>query len=267
MEGQKTGPGWYRPGADAGLSVAEVCAEMARSPAVLLGETHDRAEIHRWQLHVAAGLLAHRPIVMGFEMFPARLNPVLAEWVAGGLSEEAFLDKAEWGTVWGFPAELYLPLFRFCRETGTPMLGLNCRRDLVREVGKGGWDSVPDADREGLTPARPSPEPYRRYIYDLTGGGPPNQKADGPMAPDFDRFVRAQEVWDRAFATRLTMAIRPGGPLLIGIIGRGHLMFGGGVPWQMRDLGVEGTCVAVTEPASGPTVPAGAAEFTYRLPG
>lgn len=258
---------WYRPGAKQPVPPSTVYAEMAKTPVVLLGETHDRADIHRWQLHVAAGLLAHRPLVMGFEMFPARLDPVLAEYVAGALSEDAFLDKAEWGTVWGFPAELYLPLFRFCRETGTPMLGLNCRRGLVGEVGRGGWDAVPMAEREGLTPARASPEPYRRYIFGLTGGGPPGRSASGPMDAQFDGFVRAQEVWDRAFATRLAAAVRPEGPLLIGIIGQGHLMYGGGVPWQLHDLGVDDCCVAVTDQVGDRALPGGAADFVYRLPG
>jgi len=263
-------PYWYRPGKEPGkenaLTPASVYAEMARSAVVLLGETHDRAGIHRWQLHVAAGLLAHRPLVMGFEMFPARLDHVLSDYVAGRLDEATFLDKAEWGTVWGFPAELYLPIFRFCRETGTPMLGLNCRRGLVSEVGKGGWDNVPEADREGLTPARPSPEAYRRFIFDLTGGVRPGRKAMDAMDTSFDAFIRAQEVWDCAFATRLAAAVRPEGPLLVGIIGQGHLKYGGGVPWQLRDFGVDNACVAVTDQISDPIQPEGSADFVYRLP-
>ncbi|HDR29423.1 ChaN family lipoprotein, partial [Rhodovulum sp.] len=158
---------WLLPATGARLSHAAALAWLARADAVLLGERHDRAADHRWQLHVAAGLAAHRPIAMGFEMFPARLDPVLADWVAGGLSEEDFLARAKWSTVWGFPAALYLPLFRFCREMGVAMVGLNCRRDLVRAVGAGGWDAVPVEAREGLTPARPSPPAYRRFIYDL----------------------------------------------------------------------------------------------------
>ncbi|MEH0069108.1 ChaN family lipoprotein [Pannonibacter sp. Pt2-lr] len=125
-----------------------------------MGEQHDKAAQHRWQLHVAAGLLALRPgIVMGFEMFPARLDPVLARWVAGELSEAEFLEQAEWGTVWGFPAELYLPLFRFCRQFAIPMHGLNCRRALVSEVGKEGWEAIAEENRDGLTPPCPLRQP------------------------------------------------------------------------------------------------------------
>ncbi|QRY70697.1 ChaN family lipoprotein (plasmid) [Ensifer sp. PDNC004] len=49
---------------------------MAGKSAVLLGENHDRYDIHRWQLHVLAGLHAQRTdVVVGFEMFPRRVRP------------------------------------------------------------------------------------------------------------------------------------------------------------------------------------------------
>ncbi|GAA0311082.1 ChaN family lipoprotein [Rhodovulum strictum] len=258
---------WLLPASGARLGHAGALAWLAGADAVLLGERHDRAADHRWQVHVAAGLAAHRPIVMGFEMFPARLDPVLADWVGGGLSEGDFLARADWSTVWGFPAELYLPLFRFCREMGVAMVGLNCRRDLVREVGAGGWESVPDDAREGLTPARPSPPAYRRFIYDLTGGARPGRVATSPEDPAFDRFVRAQEVWDRAFATRIHAAAgRPGAPLVVGIIGLGHLLWGGGVPWQLADLGLRDVRVAIPSAPDDPPPEVGMADAICTLP-
>ena len=257
--------GHWTDGAGAPLPAPALFAGLAGMQAVLLGERHDRADHHRWQLHVAAGLAAHRPLVMGFEMFPARLDPVLAEWVAGGLSEEDFLTRAEWGTVWGHPAELYMPIFRFCRDMAVPMVGLNVARDLVRAVGAGGWDSVPEAQREGLTAPKPSPMPYRRFIFGLTGGGRPDRKATSPEDPAFDRFVRAQEVWDRAFATRIARAAaRPGNPLVVGIIGMGHLQHGGGVPWQLADLGLNRVRALI--PADAGDLPGpGAADAVFHL--
>lgn len=246
---------------------AALMADLARADVVLLGERHDRPAHHRWQMHVAAGLAAHREIVMGFEMFPARLDPVLAEWVAGDMSEAEFHDRAEWKTVWGFPIEIYMPIFRFCRDMGVAMVGLNCRRDLVREVGAGGWEAVPEDAREGLTPARPSSPAYRRFIFELTGGGTPARKSASPGDPAFDRFVRAQEVWDRSFATRIHQASQGAGkPLVIGVIGMGHLQWGGGVPWQLGDFGLNDSRVLIPQSADEPVLAAGAADAVFRLP-
>jgi len=236
---------WLLPDTGTTLPHPALMERAARAPVVLLGESHDRADNHRWQMHTAAGLLAHHDhIAMGFEMFPARLNPVLADWVAGRLEEAAFLERAEWGTVWGFPAELYLPLFHFCRDHGVEMLGLNCRRDLVREVGASGWEAVPEGAREGLTPACPATPEYRRYLFDITGGPRPARAAKTPEDPTFDRFVRAQQVWDRAFACRIAeVRARTDPPLVVGIIGRGHLEYRGGTPAQLADLGINDAMV------------------------
>ncbi|WP_163849271.1 ChaN family lipoprotein [Pseudooceanicola aestuarii] len=258
---------WYSPATGAPLSHVGALDILAQAPIVLLGEQHDIAAIHRWQLHVAAGLLARRPLVLGFEMFPARLDPVLAEWVDGRLDEDTFLARAEWNKVWGFPAELYLPLFRFCRETGTAMVGLNCRRDLVREVGRDGWAAIPEDAREGLTPAAPSPRAYRDDLFRMVAGSGAARGAVDGRDPAFDRFVRAQEVWDRAFATRLATATdHPGAPQVVGIIGQGHLHWGGGVSHQLASLGHPGSCVAVPRPRSAASLPAGAADLVALLP-
>ncbi|GEM_PF-207507 len=55
----------------------------------------------------------------------------------------------------------------------------------------------------------------------------------------FQRFVKAQSTWDRAFAAALAQAAaqQDNGPV-IGIIGSGHLDFGHGVAHQLADLGV-----------------------------
>lgn len=234
---------WVNPNDGETLKHAALMARMAKQRVVLLGETHDRYDIHRWQLHVAAGIMAHRDdIALGFEMFPRRVQPILDEWVAGHLDADAFLEKVEWKKVWGFDAELYLPLFNFCREFRLPMYALNCNRPLVTEVGKLGWDGIVEADRDGLSPSKPATPEYRQYLFDImqSVGRGPAVGATSPQAPSFDRFVRAQQTWDRAFACNIVTALNvQNPPLIIGIIGRGHLEYGHGTPFQLADLGVD----------------------------
>ena len=231
------------------LNHQHLMGDLSRKQAVLLGETHDRYDIHRWQLHVVAALHALRQnIVVGFEMFPRRVQPVLDRWVAGEFSSEAFLQEVEWNSVWGFPAELYMSIFHFCREFRVPMKTLNCRRSLVTEVGKLGWAAIPEADRDGLTPAAPASAAHRRHLFALTGGQRPGREAPDAMAPEFDRFVRAQQTWDRAFACNIAAALQDDGDcLVIGIIGRGHLEFGHGTPFQLADLGITDVAVLLPE--------------------
>jgi uncharacterized iron-regulated protein len=232
---------WLDPDTGDLLDHPKLMQEVSQSNVLLLGETHDRYDIHRWQLHVCAAVHAYRNnIAVGFEMFPRRLQPVLDDWVAGRLNQNAFLETVEWSKVWGFAPELYLPIFHFCREFGVPMLALNCYRELVTRVGKEGWDAIPVDKRDGLTPAAGATPAYRQYLFDITGGGSPSRKVQSADAPEFDRFVRAQQTWDRAFACNIANALKAENPpLVIGIIGRGHLEYGHGTPFQLQDLGID----------------------------
>ena len=231
---------WVDPTSGNERDGRELLAKMSHKKVVLLGESHTTAEIHRWQLHVATQLHFLRPnIALGFEMFPRRLQAVLDQWVNGEFSTEEFLVKCEWQTVWGYDAALYLPLFHFCRQQGVKMLALNCYRPLVTRVGKEGWDAIPEEERDGLTPSAEATQAYRAYLFGLGLNRSPNG-AIAAMDPALDRFVRAQQTWDRAFACNIAnwLADHPAS-LVVGIIGRGHLEYGHGTPYQLRDLGIE----------------------------
>lgn len=258
---------WLDPSSGTEITHADLMRRMRGKEAVLLGETHDRYDIHRWQLHVLAGLHALDPnVVVGFEMFPRRVQGALDRWVAGELSVDEFLKESDWDTVWRFDPALYLPIFHFCRQFRVPMKALNCRRELVTEVGKQGWSAIAEADRDGVTPAKPATPAYREYLFAVTGGVRPDRAAQSAADVAFDRFVRAQQTWDRAFACGIAAARAVANPpLVVGIIGRGHLEYYGGTPFQLADLGL--TDVAVLLPSDGDFEPeqTGIADAVFRL--
>ncbi|MCY1462678.1 hypothetical protein D9M71_804780 [compost metagenome] len=79
--------------------------------------------------------------------------------------------------------------------------------------------------------------------------------------------MRAQQTWDRAFACNIAEAHGDGGPLVVGIIGRGHLEYGHGTPYQLADLGL--TEVEVLLPSDTPQVTPAQRDIAaaiYRLP-
>jgi uncharacterized iron-regulated protein len=237
------------------LAPRRLFSELQERAVVLLGESHINPEHHRWQLQVAAALHAQSAdLALGFEAFPRRVQPVLDRWVQGALDEQAFLDEVGWDQVWGYDAELYLPLFHFARQNRVPMLALNVDRELVARVGREGWESVPDDEREGLATPAPAEASYRQRLAEVylakqrqihaqssvssehgaeTGGA----TIAGVLSdPGFQRFVEAQLTWDRAMAEALAGA---DAELVVAVIGQGHLAYGEGVASQLRDLGVE----------------------------
>ena len=220
--------------------------EAAQRQVVLLGEQHDSAEDHTWQLQTLAALqLLHPRLVIGFEAFPRRVQPVLDRWVAGALSPHEFLQRTEWDKVWRFPPSLYMPLFEFARLNRIPMIALNVEHSLNDAVSARGWDAVPDDQKEGLSrPAPASPE-YEDMLYDVylahARSNANGAKKAGRDDPAFRRFVESQLTWDRAMAEALAARTSAGdgpAPLVVGIAGSGHLRHQYGIAHQLRDLGI-----------------------------
>jgi uncharacterized iron-regulated protein len=258
---------WYAPAGERTAPIAQptLLRELAGKRVVLLGEHHDDVDHHRWQLHVVAALHAQQPnLVIGMEMLPRRVQPVLDQWVAGQLTEAELLTRTDWARVWGFEPNMYLPILHFARLNRIPVVALNVDRALVSEIGSKGLAAVPVERREGVSSPAAAREAYRdrlRQVFQEHGSAAGNQAA-------FDRFVDAQLFWDRAFAEALAEAAkRPGAPLVVGIMGSGHLAHGDGVPHQLADLGLPGSAVLLPVVSDTPCrdLPPGIARAVFAL--
>ncbi|WP_374682188.1 ChaN family lipoprotein [Accumulibacter sp.] len=257
-------------------SKQKILAELSGRDVLLLGEEHDNADHHQWQLQVLSGLHALRPeMVIGFEMFPRRVQAILDRWVAGELSVKEFLAQAEWEKVWNTRPELYLPLFEFARLNRIPMLALNIDQELTRKIADRGWDALPLAEREGVGQAAAPSDAYRDFLFEVyrqhaTMRGKSTKARRGDAA--FARFVDSQLAWDRAMAEVLAGQAAPtasgGKPLLVGIMGSGHLRFGHGVPHQLRDLGVRsiGTLLPLAAASPCDELVPGLADAVFAVP-
>ncbi|SCZ85603.1 PDZ/DHR/GLGF domain protein [Nitrosomonas mobilis] len=236
---------WTVPGSGI-RSFPEIIAAAAKQSVVLLGETHINREHHRWQLQTLVALYAVHPnMIIGFEMFPRRVQAVLDRWVAGELTETEFLAQSDWHTVWNSDASLYMPLFHFARMNRIPMRALNIDNRLRKRASEKGFNSIPEHEREGVTRPAPPSAAYLDFLLPIYAQherpGKSNQKVTR-SDPDFLRFVVSQQLWDRAMAQAIHAALdndTSGAlPLVVGIMGTGHILQGFGVPHQLNDLGV-----------------------------
>ena len=65
-------------------------------------------------------------------------------------------------------------------------------------------------------------------------------------AEPFERFVRAQSFWDRAMAEAVAGARRDrSSPLVVAVLGAGHVEYGDGVARQLAALGVDDVAAAL----------------------
>lgn len=265
---------WHDPATGQVLDARQVFAELADKDIVLLGERHTSREDHLWQSQTIAGLHALKPnMVAGFEMFPRSVQPALDAWSNGALSRTEFLEESRWSEVWGYGAEFYMPMFDHARLNRIPMVALNVDRSLISKVGREGWASIPEKDREGVSTPAAAPQSYREALarvflskmqhspgkssgasVDDANALGTEAKLESIMASEpYGRFVQAQLTWDRAMAEGLASAKRENpDALVIGVMGRGHIEYGHGVPHQLAALGFDN--VAVLIPVDAGTV-------------
>ena len=245
---------WLDPASGEVLGVEKLYARLSATRIVLLGEAHTTAAHHRWQHYMLAALHSRNSnLMVGFEMLPRRLQSVLNAWSAGELTEEEFLEQSQWDKVWGYDAGFYLPLLHFARLNRLPTLALNVDRELISKVALRGWSEIAEDQRRGLSDPAPASDAYREslaqlYAYKQTLRATSDEQGEEDP-PDLDEirdsdvfahFVDAQLTWDRAMAEALAAAHRRDpAALVVGIVGRGHLEYGYGIPHQLADMGIE----------------------------
>jgi len=252
---------WLIPSSKQFVSTAELSQTMNDQQIVLLGEQHDIAEHHRWQLQTLSALFArHQDMALGFEMFPRRVQPALDKWVAGELNELEFLKQSDWSKVWGYDAKLYMPLFHFARINKIPMLALNIDRSVVRTASKKGIAQMSEEERQGVSLPAPASADYLELLANTFGGHGHSETTIEETLKDerFLHFVDAQQLWDRAMAERLADAVKSSRgkssspTLLVGIMGTGHIVERFGIPHQLADLGISKTTVLLPSDDSIP---------------
>ncbi len=235
---------WRAP--DDGSKVTEkiLLDDLNKRPVIMLGETHTSAEHHMWQLHVLSALYwQNQNMVIGFESFNRTQQPILDRWTSGELSKEKFLELTRWDEVWGYDSELYMPLFHFARMHRIPMVALNVERSLLQKISRHGWEAIPKEQRRGISTPRP---PSKSYTQSLTNTfalhnkfGTKNATLKKNDKNKLSNFIEAQTVWDRAMAEAIAQARSADGkPLVVAIVGSGHVKYGYGIPHQLANIGI-----------------------------
>ncbi len=228
---------WVTPPASPPLPTAAFLERLGAPRVLLLGEDHDRADDHRWQLQTIAALGGRQSeLVLAFEMLPRSSQPALDEWSAGALDVDEFVRRSRWFSVWGYPPELYMPVLHLGRMNRYPLVALNVDRSMLRMVSGGGWNSVPLAQREGISDPAPPSAGYREMLREVFAAHAGAEPTDSEA---LENFIDAQLTWDRAFAQGIRDALeRHPDATVVALIGRGHLEYGYGVAHQLDDLGV-----------------------------
>ena len=205
-------------------------SNLAHYPLVYVGEIHDNPASHRLQLDILKSMQLTDPgqITLGMEMFNQEQQAALDRWVAGELSEKAFLRESRWYQNWGGDFELYRELMEFCRDQKIPVIGLNATKTLGRKVSMTPLEKLDEETRNQL-PEMDMDDPYQREMISKIFG------AHGAGATLLDSFSRQQTLWDETMAetTAEYLKSNPERRMLV-IAGGWHINYGFGIPRRVH---------------------------------
>lgn len=242
--------------------LSEIVTAAKGVPYVLVGESHTSPAHHQAQADIILALVkAGRTVTVGFEMFTRDNQAALTALAGTAWKDEDFIAKTNWQKQWGFPYEIYKPIFDACREHKLPMVALNVPRDWVRQIGREGPGILTDEQKKWVPELYLENKEHRSVFEALMGGHP----MTGPRA---ENIYAAQVSWDTGMAVSALdwMKANPGGtdPVMVIIAGSGHVMYSQGINWRLRRLGQVQTLDVVCIDSDGPiTISKGLAPFVF----
>jgi len=200
-------------------AVAKMMADLGQARLVFVGEFHDQRDHHLLQLAVIKELQRQgKNLAIGLEMFDLEKQPVLDEWVNGGMALQEFVSRYQQG--WSINWAEYDSILLFARNNRIPLVALDAPPDIIKLVTYGGPGRLgPEAARRlpdgAATTMLPS---YRKFMASAF------RTHEIPDAM-FDNFCAAQGLRNSTMAKRISGYLQqhPEKGMIV-IAGVGHVM-------------------------------------------
>ncbi len=238
-------------------SVAQLIPEISKSRVIYLGETHDSAEDHKKQLEIIQELYnrhkrsatrirdkqsatrvrdrTNKKIAIAMEMFQRPSQNAINNFLAGKITEAELVKQTEYEQRWGFPWELYAPIFRFASSNNIPILAINTPSEITRKVSRQGLESLTSEERKLIPPfseIHTSPDEYRKLVLAAFEA---HQNAGHGTSKNLESFFLAQVLWDETMAESITNFVQanPNTQVIV-LAGQGHIVYDYGIPNRVK---------------------------------
>jgi uncharacterized iron-regulated protein len=248
--------------APAYVTVAQAADELKNYDVVFLGEWHDHAGNHLAEMELFREMYARAPqLALSMEQFERDVQPVVDDYMAGRIGEEALQQKAR---AWGNYAEAYRPLVEFAKDHHLPVIAANAPASVVRCVGEKGPEFLNQLDAEKRHWAAAVlhlddgayKDKFMRFLAeDATHGAPAS--AQDAAASDARAFA-AQVVRDDTMAESIALYLQKNpGHKVVHITGDFHVEGGLGTVERLKDrMPALKMAVVVPVEAENPSRPA-----------
>jgi uncharacterized iron-regulated protein len=208
-------------------TLSDVINDVADKKIIYVGEAHNIFAHHAVQLDVITGVYKKNPeIAIGMEMFQRPFQKTLDRFIEGRIGEVDFLKKSEYFKRWGLDYHLYKPILDFARTEKIPVVALNLRREIIKNVSKNGIDSLSDEEKAEIPSEIDfSDNEYKerlKKVFHL------HKKTE---LKNFDFFYQSQILWDETMSQSINEFIKKSPDYqMVVLAGNGHLEYGSGIP-------------------------------------
>jgi uncharacterized iron-regulated protein len=215
------------------LRYEEVLEDLAGVDVVYLGERHTIAKHHELQTQVLTDLAKRgKPLVLALEQLESVQQPTIDRYNRGELSFDQLAEATQWAKRWS-NYEQYRAAIEAAQKLKIPVLALNARAEVIRQVARsGGVDRLDEKTRAELPKDVVLDDPlYRKLLgLQLMVHVSANEKMLRPM---IEAQIARDEAMSAALATFLKSEAGRGRSAVV-LCGSGHVAYGLGTPERVR---------------------------------
>lgn len=212
----------------------EMFEDLLEAGVIYLGERHTLDRHHDLQERIIGDLAAHGvEIAVGLEMLPVDVQPVLNRYSSGEITFDEFATQVGWEEIWD-NYEDYRAAIEAGRSAGAPVLALNPRRELARQIAMNGIDGL-DPEWAGKVPEginTDQPDYERELMRIMMVMAHATGQTD-MMRRMFEAQVVKDEVMADAIA-RFMLSPEGENRTVVVLCGAGHISYGYGIPSRVR---------------------------------
>ncbi len=218
------------------VSMGALLDRLAGADVVFLGETHLDEVTHRVELNILEALAERRDgqVVLAMEMFATDVQPVLDDYVAGRIDEDAFLAAAR---PWKNYQTGYRPLIEFARARGLPVVASNIPQALHSRIARGGREAYEGLDQKDRALVPPELQPnsvayWQRFNRAVAGHM--GREEPAPPPDPLEQLYSVQSLWDNTMGWSCAEALqRHPGWLVLHVSGAFHTKYRQGTVEQL----------------------------------
>ena len=196
-----------------------------------IGETHDQAADHAYELRLVHGLIRRGvDFSVGWEMFDRTQQVLLDAWNQGAISRRQLFQATGFERGWEGYSSVYATILETVKRSGRKNAALNAPSVLVRKVARG--QRLSRQERALLPHGFETDQAAYQNFVGLMGEHP------GLEVDRIRTLFAAQNVWDQTMADRIVEfhRLRPRTKLVV-LTGRGHVAGGFGIPFYVKQKG------------------------------